>query len=522
MRSLLCRGVLCEHRSRTVLAHSGFPVKALLFVTDCDGGSSRCGAPLCRRVKFDVVVVGSGPNGMSAAVALASWGYSVCLLEGADRVGGGLRSHSELEAGFIHDHCAAIHPMGVLSPFLQTLGLEEEGLVWKSSEVSVAHPLLDGPAAVLCRDFSKVRERLGERDGEVWRRLFQPWVQQGQRFVAELLGPPTLFPRHPWSLLRFAWHGIQGAQRFAAGRFQSSPAQALFAGLAGHSILPLERAPSAALGLVFGLAGHLRAWPCVEGGSERLAQALLSKFSSLGGEVRTGTWIRTHAELPPHRVALYDVCPEALAQIAAGYLPPSYKRRLRRYRMGPGTYKLDYTLDGPIPWNDPVVNDASTVHIGASLHEIAESERAVFDQKVSERPYLIVCQQSALDPSRAPATKHTGYAYCHVPHGFTGNVTESIERQLERFAPGFRDIVRERRVTTPKDLERSNPNLVGGVVAGGVADLGQLFTRPVARLNPYTTPNPRIFLCSASTPPGGGVHGMCGYYAARSALRRLQ
>lgn len=470
---------------------------------------------------FDAVVVGSGPNGLAAAVALASWGAEVCLVEGAPRVGGGLLSHSELESGFVHDHCAAVHPMGYLSPFFRSLSLEQEGLRWRSSPISVAHPLLNRPAAVLARSWERVTERLDPADARAWRDWVEPLAQAGPPLIGELLGPPPLLPRFPLALLRFAWHGLRSARGRAESLFSGGAARTLFAGLAGHSTIPLERLPSSALGLVFAVAARLCDWPCVEGGSENLAKALLSKFRALGGVVQTGQLVGRHAELPPHRVALYDVSPRALSRIAGSELPARYLRRLSRFRYGPGVFKLDYTLDAPIPWTDPVVAEASTVHVGASLEEIAASERAPFDGKVSEQPYLIVCQQSALDPTRAPEGKHTGYAYCHVPYGFEGDATELIEGQIARFAPGFRDVVRERRATPPAALEASNPNLLGGVISGGVADLFQLFTRPVARLDPYSTPHPDIFLCSSSTPPGGGVHGMCGYHAARSAARRL-
>lgn len=471
---------------------------------------------------FDAVVVGAGPNGLAAAVALASWGHSVCLLEGGARVGGGLLSHSDLESGFIHDHCAAVHPLGALSPFYSSLDLHEHGLRWCSSPISAAHPLLGRPAVLGGKDLSLLSESLGARDARRWASLFAGFARAGRPLVSQLLGPPSLLPRAPLSMLRFAFHGLRSASSRAQALFADAPAQAFFAGFAGHAILPIDRAPSAAAALLFALSAQLVDWPCARGGSEVLARALVSKFRALGGELRTHTWVRSHADLPPHRVALYDVSPRALVELASDELPVRYKQRLARFRYGPGTFKVDYTLDGPIPWTDPAVAQASTVHVGASLEEIATSERAAFEGSLSERPYLIVCQQSALDPTRAPAGKHTGYAYCHVPHGYQGDASEQIEAQLERFAPGFRDLIRTRRSTTPAEFERNNPNLVGGAIGGGVADLSQLFTRPVARLDAYSTPNPRLFLCSASTPPAGGVHGMCGYHAARSAARRLR
>ncbi len=470
---------------------------------------------------YDAVVVGSGPNGLAAAIALASWGHSVCLIERAARLGGGLLTHGELESGFVHDHCSAIHPMGLLSPFFRGLHLEEHGLRWRSSEISVAHPQLEGDAVLLGRDLAQLGERLPSKDAAAWRRLVSPLAHAGLPFLTELLGPPPLFPARPWPLLRFAWHGLRSATSLARSQFESSAARNLFLGLAAHSTLPLTTRPSAAVGLVFAMSAHLVDWPCVEGGSERLAEALVAKFRALGGEVVTGCDITGHEALPPHRVALYDVAPRALAEIAGDQLSSGYVRRLARFRYGPGVFKVDYTLDGPIPWRDPSVARASTVHVGASVEEMCESERAPFEGRLSSYPYLIVCQQSSLDPSRAPQGKHTGYAYCHVPHGYTGDALPLIEAQLERFAPGFVELVRQRRVTRPSEFEAQNPNLLGGTISGGVTDLGQLFTRPIARWDPYSTPNRRIFLCSASTPPGGGVHGMCGYHAARSASRAL-
>lgn len=469
---------------------------------------------------LDAIVVGSGPNGLSAAIALAQWGFKVRLYEGKDHIGGGLHTLSSDDPGFLIDECSAVHPMGILSPFFQSLGLEEHGLTWCSGSSSVAHPLDDGPAVVLYRDIERTAERLGP-DGVKWKALFSPLLARHKNLLLDLMAPFSAFPRDPIALLRFGLTGIRSAHAVARARFEGEPARALFAGLAGHSIMPLEHRLTASFALIFGMTAHIVDWPCARGGSRSIAQALASKFLSLGGAIITGERITNVDQLPPSRVLLLDVAPMGLSRLAGHHLPPSYERKLLAYNYGPGVFKVDYTLDGKIPWKDPDVHGASTVHLGGTHEEIAASEQDAWHGRAPEKPYLIVCQQSELDDTRAPSGKHTGYAYCHVPNGFTGDASGAIEAQIERFAPGFRDLVRTRHTTSPKAFENLNPNYVGGAVTGGAAILSQLFTRPVGLLNPYATPNPRIFLCSASTPPGGGVHGMCGYYAARSAARRL-
>lgn len=470
--------------------------------------------------EFDAVVVGSGPNGLAAAIRLVEAGFSTCLFEAKPWVGGGLHSLELGEAGFVHDECSAIHPMGILSPYLKTLQLEEHGLTWKRGDSSVAHPLDGRPAAILYRDFERTGERLGEADAQAWKSLYAPFVEAGDELLSDLMGPLSL-PRKLWPALRFAWMAHRPALSLGRSKFRDEAARALFAGLAGHSIMPLDQRLTAAFGLIFGLTGHMTEWPCAGGGSRSIAQALASKFKQLGGELRTQQAIEHLGQLPKAQVILLDLAPRSVVRVAAEHLPASYRRRLERYVYGPGTYKLDLTLDGPIPWSDPEVQFASTVHVGGSDLEIADSEKRAWCGQAPTAPYLIVCQQSQLDDSRAPAGKHTGYAYCHVPAGYPHDVSDLIESQIERFAPGFRDLIRTRYRTSPQDFERLNPNFVGGAVTGGAATLSQLFTRPVFRLNPYSTPNPKLFMCSASTPPGGGVHGMCGYYAAQSAISYL-
>jgi len=467
----------------------------------------------------DAIVVGSGPNGLSAAVALARAGHSVRVVEAADTIGGGLRSAELTLPGFLHDVCSAVHPMGILSPFFRTLPLEEHGLGWLRPTVSVAHPLDDGPAVLLTRSLERTAEGLGA-DGPAYRRLIGPFVVRAHELLADVMAPLRI-PDHPLTLARFGLRAIFSANRLARLLFRGGRARALFAGSAAHSILPLTHPLTSALGLLFTLTAHVEDWPVAAGGSQAIARALASYLRSLGGEIETGHRVVGMAELESAQVVLFDTSPAELLRIAGDALPNGYRRRLGRYRYGPGVFKLDWALDGSIPWRDPDCRQASTVHVGGTLEEIDASEHAAWRGHHAERPFLILCQQSEIDPSRAPEGKHTGYAYCHVPHASTRDMTGEIEAQIERFAPGFRDRILARHATSPAELYASNPNYVGGAITGGVADLFQLWTRPVARIDPYATPNPRILLCSASTPPGGGVHGQCGAWAARSALRRL-
>lgn len=466
----------------------------------------------------DAVIVGSGPNGLAAAVHLVQAGASVVVLEAAPEIGGGTRSGELTLPGFVHDRCSAVHPMAILSPWFRRLALADHGLRWIQPPVSAAHPLDDEPAVLLRRSVPDTAAEL-DGDARAYRRLVEPFLANPHGLFGDTLGPLGL-PRHPLLLVRFGLRALRSAKGLAR-RFAGPRARALLAGCAGHAILPLERAVSGAIALTFLIAGHVEPWPVAAGGSHAIARALAGLVRASGGRIETGIRVRSLADLPPARVYLFDTSPAQLAAIAEPVLPARYLRRLRRYRYGPGVFKLDWALDGAIPWRDPRCLEASTVHVGGSLEQLAAAEAAVWRGEHPERPFVMVCQQSQFDPTRAPPGKHTGYAYCHVPPGSTVDVSGQIERQIERFAPGFRDRILARHVTTPADLERDNPNYVGGAITGGVADLFQLFTRPVARLDPYSTPNPRVFLCSASTPPGGGVHGMCGYHAARAARRRI-
>ena len=467
----------------------------------------------------DAVVIGSGPNGLAAAIELARGGASVLVVEAEEEIGGGTRSAALTLPGFVHDVCSAVHPMGILSPFYTQLPLDEHGLEWILPRASVAHPMPDGEAVMLYRSLERTCEGLG-RDAANYRRLVAPFIESGESLLADVMAPLRI-PAHPIQMLRFGLRAVFSANRLARLLFREERARALIAGCAAHSVLPLTQPLTGALGLIFALTGHLEDWPVAKGGSHAVTRALASYFESLGGRIETGRRIEHLDELPRKSLVLFDTAPRALSEIAGEALPAGYRRRLGRYRYGPGVFKLDWALDGPIPWSDPACLEASTVHVGGTLEEICRSEKDMYSGRLNDRPYLIVCQQSEFDPSRAPTGQHTGYAYCHVPHGSTEDRTDAIESQIERFAPGFRDRILERHAMTTLDFERYNPNYVGGAITGGVTDALQLFNSPVTRLDPYSTPNPRLFICSAATPPGGGVHGLCGYWAARSALRRL-
>lgn len=468
----------------------------------------------------DAVIVGSGPNGLAAAVVLARAGLSVRVLEARDTPGGGCRSAELTLPGFTHDVCAAVHPMGVTSPLFQALPLADHGLEWVHPPALLAHPLDDGTAAVLERDLGATARGLGE-DGEIWEDLLAPLAEGWPRLAADLLAPAAHLPRSPVLLARFGLSALRSAEGLARSRFRSPRARALVAGLAAHGAVPLEHAGSAAFALALAAAGHRGGWPLVRGGSQALADALASLLRSLGGELRLGAEVSSAGDLPPARAVLWDVTPRQLLRIAGARLPPAYARRLRRFRYGAGVFKLDWALAEPIPWAAPECRRAGTVHLGGTLEEIAASERAVAGGRPPERPYAIAVQPSLFDPTRAPAGRHTAWAYCHVPNGSDVDLTGRIEAQLERFAPGFGDCVLARSALGPAALEAHNPNYVGGDIGGGVQDLAQTLTRPIAGPRPYAVPVPGWYLCSSSTPPGGGVHGMCGYHAARLALRQV-
>lgn len=467
--------------------------------------------------RHDAVVIGSGPNGLAAAITLAQAGRSVVVFEAGDAPGGGMRSQSLTLPGFVHDVCSAVHPMALGSPFFQTLPLGSHGLEMVQPPSPLAHPLDDGTAILLERSIDATAAALG-RDGAAYRRIVEPLTRHWNALADALLGPLRP-PRHPVLLARFGLLGLRSA-RSLSRRFRDEWARALFAGIAAHSMLPLDQRPSAAFGLVLATLGHVCGWPIVRGGSHRMAEALVEHLGTLGGHVVTGRRVDTIDDLPPSRVVLADVTPREFLRIAAARLPHRYRRSLERYRYGPGVFKIDWALDGPIPWRATECRRAATVHLGGTFDEIAVSEAVVAEGRIAARPFVILAQPTLFDESRAPARKHTAWAYCHVPNGSTVNATDAIESQVERFAPGFRDRILARHVMSPADLEKYNANYAGGDINGGLQDLRQLFTRPVARPGPYATPWRGLYLCSAATPPGGGVHGMCGFWAARAALRR--
>src|SRR5690606_19735074 len=471
-------------------------------------------------VRYDAVVIGSGPNGLAAAITLALAGRSVLVLEGAGTPGGGLRSEELTLPGCVHDVCASVHPFAVGSPFFRSLPLEEHGLEWVHPEIPFAHPLEAERIAVAYRSLDETAERLGA-DGRAYRRLLAPIVQGWEPLSREVLGPVLHLPSHPLRLARFGIPALCSAAALARRRFRTAEARALFAGAGSHSILPLDRPGSAAFALLLAGSAHACGWPFARGGSRALASALVSLLRSLGGEIRTGVYVRSLDELPSVRAVLCDVTPRQFLALAGDRLPERYRRRLARFRYGPGAFKLDWTLRGPIPWLAEEARRAGTLHIGGTLDDVAAAEAAPWEGRIADRPFLILAQPSVFDPTRARAGLHTAWAYCHVPNGSTEDATERIEAQVERFAPGFRDLIVARHRLAPADFERHNPNLVGGDLAAGAMTLDQLVFRPVPSLHPYDTPLPGVFLCSASTPPGGGVHGMCGYRAARRALETV-
>jgi phytoene dehydrogenase-like protein len=469
---------------------------------------------------LDAIVVGAGPNGLAAAIELARAGRSVRVYEAADTVGGGTRSAEVTLPGFVHDICASVHPLSLASPFFLSLDLGRHGLEWVQPEAPLAHALAPGRSVVLERDLAAVGDALG-RDADPWRRLFGPYVREWERLVPAILGPVVRPPRHPILLARFGLPALLPATALARLAFREPAARALFAGLAAHSMLPLGQPLSASFGLVLGLLAHAVGWPVARGGSGAIARALEAEARSLGVEFVTGHCVETLAELAPARAYLLDVTPRQVLAMAGDRLPAGYRRQLEGFRYGPGVFKIDWALDGPIPWRAPATARAATVHIGGSYREVAASEDAVGRGRHADKPYVLLVQPTIADPSRAPQGKHVAWAYCHVPNGSTEDMTAAIETQVERFAPGFRDLVLARATKDSVAMEAWDANYVGGDINGGIGDWRQLLFRPVVRWNPYTTPDPAVFICSSSTPPGGGVHGMSGRHAAREVERSL-
>lgn len=478
-----------------------------------DGNDTHMGEDI-----YDAVIVGAGPNGLTAGAVLARAGLSVLVLEAASTPGGGCRTAELTLPGFHHDVCAAIHPMGVVSPAFRELRLEQHGLQWVSAPAPLAHPL-DDRAILLRGSLEQTAAGLGS-DAAAWKRLLQPFVARAEDFFHETLRP-IRFPGAPMLMARFALGALRSSCALAGSRFSGASAKALFTGCGAHAVVTPDQTGSAAFALVLAVAGHAAGWPCARGGSARIIRALQTCLEDAGGRVQTGTAVRRMEDIPPSRAVLFDLTPRQVADIAETALPAAYVSRLRKFRYGAGAFKVDWALSGPIPWRWPECLQAGTVHVGGTDGEILRAEREVGDGRVPERPFVLVAQQTLFDGTRAPEGKHTGWAYCHVPAGCGVDMTGRIESQIERFAPGFRDRILGRFSRGPADYEAYNANMIGGDIGGGSNDLLQLLFRPVARYDPYSTPNPRLFICSSSTPPGGGVHGMCGYWAARSALRRV-
>jgi len=464
---------------------------------------------------YDAVVVGSGPNGLAAAIAMQKAGLSVLLVEGKDTIGGGLRTAELTLPGFKHDVCSAVHPMAVASPYFASLPLNLHGLEYIQPTIAAAHPLDGGTAAVLHRSVLETAENLGA-DKQAYQDLIGPLVQDFDKLVGNLLSPLT-FPKHPFLLARFGLSALQSAVMISK-KFSTKEAKGLWGGMAAHSIQPLTNLTTAAIGMVLSAVGHVHGWPIPKGGAQSIASALESYFIALGGVVQTGFMVKNIKELPAAKVVLLDITPKQLLEIAGEELSPLYKWQMRNYRYGMGVFKVDWGLSEPVPFTAAQVRQAGTVHIGNTFKEIEDSEQQSSDGKVAKTPFVLLAQPTISDPTRAPEGKHTAWAYCHVPHGSVTDMTAIIENQVERFAPGFKDTILAKHTMNSEEVQTYNPNYIGGDINGGILDLGQLYTRPALRISPYRTSKKGLYICSSSTPPGGGVHGMCGYHAARQAL----
>lgn len=471
------------------------------------------------RDTYDAVVIGSGPNGLAAAAMIAEAGRSVLLVESSATIGGGTRTAELTLPGFRHDVCSAIHPLGVASPFFKRFELERFGLEWIHSPLAAAHPLGGAVAVAVDRSLEATAAQFGTA-AKAYENLLAPLVKNADALLEDLLGPIRL-PSHPLLMTRFARWGLGSAAGMARRHLRDEGAAGMFAGMAAHSILPLESIMTAGVGVMFCVSAHTVGWPLPRGGSQAIADALARYIQHHGGEIVTSMRAVTLRDLPNARAYLFDTNTAQVGKIAGDELPAGFRRRLERFRHGPGIFKLDWALDGPIPWLAEACHRAATVHVGGNFASIAKAERAAWSGAPAEEPFVLLAQTSLFDDTRAPKGKHTGWAYCHVPHGSTVDMTERIEAMVERYAPGFRERIIGRHVTSPADLYAYNANCVGGDITGGVMDFGQMLARPSLRWNPYTTPSSRVYLCSSSTPPGGGVHGMCGYHAAQAALARV-
>jgi len=469
--------------------------------------------------EYDAVVVGSGPNGLAAAITIARENLAVLLLESEETIGGGIRTKELTLPDFHHDVCAAIHPLALASPFFRSLELTQFGVEWIHPPVPLAHPLDNDMTVLMERSLDNTARGLG-RDRESYHRLLDPFVERWEKLVGDLLKPLGL-PEHPFSALRFSLKGFMSARSLADQWFKDARARALFAGNSCHSILPLEAMSSGAFGIMLTMVGHAVGWPVAKGGSQTLAEALASCFLLLGGKITVNAPVSSIKDLPSARVVLFDVSPRNLDRIVGDRFPGSYRKHLQGHRHGPGAFKVDWALDGPIPWKDKECLQAGTLHCGGTFEEIAASERQVWQGIAPERPFVLLSPPSLFAPTRAPGGMHTAWAYCHVPNGCDVDMTNAIEEQVERFAPGFRNLIKAKHIMSPARMEEYNPNYVGGDIVGGIQSFRELFIRPLGRWQAYSTPVKGFYMCSASMPPGGGVHGMCGHLAAKKALREV-
>lgn len=468
--------------------------------------------------RYDAVIIGSGPNGLAAAIHLAQNGLYVLVVEAKETIGGGVRSAELTLPGFTHDICSAIHPLSVASPFFRTLPLDKYGLEFINPPAALAHPLDDGSAVMLRQSIAETISQLG-KDGSAYRKLVASFVENWENLAPDILAPLRI-PNHPFLLADFGLKAFRSAKGFVDSYFSGEKARALFAGNAAHSMIPLEDLPSASFGLVLLLTAHAVGWQFPRGGAKSIADALAAHLLALGGKIETNYEVKDVNQLPSSHAVFFDLTPRQIVRIAGHRLPESYKRRLEKFKYGAGAFKVDYALSAPIPWRAQECAEAGTVHLGGTFEEISRAEREHEQGKISENPFVLIAQNSLFDSTRAPAGKHTAWAYCHVPNGSTTDMTEIIEKQIERFAPGFRDCVLAKSVLSPAALETYNSNYIGGDINGGAGTLSQLFTRPLVKINPYTMPVKDFYICSASTPPGGGVHGMCGFHAAQTALTK--
>jgi len=467
---------------------------------------------------YDAIVIGSGPNGLAAAILMQQKGLSVLLLEAKSTVGGGLRSAKLTLPGYTHDICSAIHPLAVASPFFETLPLGEHGLEYIYPAIAAAHPFDNGTAAILKHSVEETARLLGA-DEQAYLKLIQPIVNNWPDIVGDVLAP-LHFPKHPMAMARFGLKAFTSATHLA-NTFKTPEAKALLAGMAAHAIQPLTNAATSAVALVLMATAHLKGWPIPKGGSNRIADALASYFISLGGTIETNVYVKSLEQLPSAHAVLFDVTPKQLLQIAGHRFSSIYKWQLERYRYGMGVFKIDWALNAPVPFTAEPCRQAGTVHIGGTIQEITGYEQQIWKGMHPEKPFTLFAQPSLFDPSRAPKGKHTAWGYCHVPNGSKRDMTEAIENQIERFAPGFKDTILAKHVMDTSQMEKYNPNYIGGDINGGALNISQLFTRPALRWSPYKTSAKGIYICSSSTPPGGGVHGMCGYHSAKKALKDI-